>query len=100
MGTIGFLIPKNIGIDTKIVTISSGIQVMAQYVISHISMAATFKMTTNRQSIPTFFIAFNFDGGGSKESKLLGGGCTVTLSGLSWTKRFGALTERGDDALL
>ena len=33
MGTIGFLIPKNMGIDIKIVTLAR-VQVMAKYVIS------------------------------------------------------------------
>ena len=41
MVIIGFLIPKNVVGDTKIVTLDV---FMAQYVISNISMAAILKM--------------------------------------------------------
>ena len=34
MGTIGFLVPKNMGIDIKIVTSYARAQVIAKYVIS------------------------------------------------------------------
>ena len=38
MGTIGLLIPKNMGIDIKIVTIYARTQVMAKYVISMVAI--------------------------------------------------------------
>ena len=43
MGTIGFLIPKNMGIDIKIVTLARA-KVMAKYVIS---MAAILNVWYN-----------------------------------------------------
>ena len=53
MGTIGFLIPKNIGIDIKIVTLARSMlepraQVMANYVIS---MAASLELNVSLNEV-------------------------------------------------